>query len=75
MKDNIIQVQLWNKDVGLLSWDDKQGCSVFQFDKDFIQYGWNIAPLIAPLDSATKKSFTEVYLNSLPTLCLTIGET
>lgn len=58
MKDNIIQVQLWNKDVGLLSWDDKKGCSVFQFDKDFIQYGWNIAPLIAPLDSAyVQKSF------------------
>lgn len=58
MKDNIIQVQLWNKDVGLLSWDDNKGCSVFQFDKDFIQYGWNIAPLIAPLDSAyVQKSF------------------
>lgn len=58
MKDNIIQVQLWNKDVGLLSWDDKHGCSVFQFDKDFIKYGWNIAPLIAPLDSAyVQKSF------------------
>lgn len=58
MKDNIIQVKLWNKDVGLLSWDDNKDCSVFQFDKDFIQYGWNIAPLIAPLDSAyVQKSF------------------
>lgn len=58
MKDNIIQVKLWNKDVGLLSWDDNKGCSVFQFDKDFMQYGWNIAPLIAPLDSAyVQKSF------------------
>lgn len=58
MKDNIIQVKLWNKDVGLLSWDDNKGCSVFQFDKDFMQYGWNIAPLIAPLNSAyVQKSF------------------
>lgn len=58
MKDNIIQVKLWNKDVGLLSWDYNKDCSVFQFDKDFIQYGWNIAPLIAPLDSAyVQKSF------------------
>lgn len=58
MKDNIIQVKLWDKDVGLLSWDDNKGCSVFQFDKDFMQYGWNIAPLIAPLDSAyVQKSF------------------
>ena len=58
MKDNIIQVQLWDKNVGLLSWDNNKGCSVFQFDKDFMQYGWNIAPLIAPLDSAyVQKSF------------------
>ena len=58
MKDNIIQVKLWDKDVGLLSWDDNKGCSVFQFDKDFMQYGWNIAPLIAPLNSAyVQKSF------------------
>ena len=58
MKDNIIQVQLWDKNVGLLSWDDNKGYSVFQFDKDFMLYGWNIAPLIAPLDSAyVQKSF------------------
>ena len=50
MKDNVVQVNLWDKNVGLLSWNDK-GCSVFQFDKDFMQYGWNIAPLVAPLDS------------------------
>ena len=51
MKDNVVQVNLWDKNVGLLSWDDKRGCSVFQFDQDFMQYGWNIAPLVAPLDS------------------------
>lgn len=51
MKDNVVQVNLWDKNVGLLSWDDKRSCSVFQFDQDFMQYGWNIAPLVAPLDS------------------------
>lgn len=51
MKDNIMQVRIWGKNVGLLSWDDKRGCAVFQFDKDFPQYGLNIAPLLAPLDS------------------------
>ena len=43
MKDNVVQVNLWDKNVGLLSWDDKRGCSVFQFEQDFMQYGWNIA--------------------------------
>lgn len=51
MKDNVVQVNLWDKNVGLLSWDDKRSCSIFQFDKNFMQYGWNIAPLVAPLDS------------------------
>ena len=33
MKDNVVQVNLWNKNVGLLSWDDKRGCSVFATPK------------------------------------------
>ncbi len=51
MEDNILQVRIWNKNVGLLSWDAGRGRAVFQFDKDFSQYGLNIAPLVAPLDS------------------------
>lgn len=51
MKNNVVEVRIWNKTVGLLSWDDKRGCSVFQFDKSFPQSGLNIAPLTAPLDS------------------------
>lgn len=51
MKDNIIQVRIWDKNVGLLSWDDKRGRAVFQFDKDFPQYGLDISPLLAPLNS------------------------
>jgi serine/threonine-protein kinase HipA len=52
MKDNIIEVRLWGKTVGLLSWNDKQNRSIFQFDKDFPQYGLDISPIAAPLESA-----------------------
>ena len=52
MRDNIVQVSIWGKNVGLLSWDDKRGCSLFQFDRDFINNGLDIAPLVAPLSSA-----------------------
>ena len=61
MKDNVVQVNLWDKNVGLLSWDDKRSCSVFQFDKNFMQYGWNIAPLVAPVYESEKHEW-EVYL-------------
>lgn len=52
MRDNIVQVSIWGKNVGSLSWDDKRGCSSFQFDRDFINNGLDIAPLVAPLSSA-----------------------
>ena len=52
MRDNIVQVRIWGKNVGLLSWDDKRGCSSFQFDRVFINNGLDIAPLVAPLSSA-----------------------
>ncbi len=51
MKNNLVKVSIWGKAVGVLSWDDSRGCSVFQFDRDFPQYGLDIAPLVAPLSS------------------------
>ncbi len=35
MKGNVVEVRIWDKTVGLLSWDEKRRCSVFQFDKNF----------------------------------------
>jgi serine/threonine-protein kinase HipA len=58
MKGNIVRVELWGQNVGLLSWDDVRGCATFQFDRDFPQSNLDIAPLIAPLDSPyMQKSF------------------
>lgn len=51
MKDNVIQVRLWDKLVGILSWEECQNRSTFVFDKDFIKSGLNIAPFVAPLNS------------------------
>lgn len=51
MKNNVVKVSIWGKTVGELSWDDSRGCSVFQFDGAFPQYGLDIAPLVAPLAS------------------------
>ncbi len=51
MRDNVVEVKIWNETVGLLSWDDRRGCSVFQFDKDFSRKGLDIVPLTAPINS------------------------
>ncbi len=58
MKDNVIQVRLWDKLVGILSWDESQNRSTLVFDKDFVKSGLNIAPFVAPLNSiAVQKGF------------------
>ena len=51
MKNNVVEVKLWGRTVGLLSWDTSRGCSVFQFDRTFLQDGLDIAPLVAPINS------------------------
>ena len=58
MKNNVIQVKLWDKLVGLLSWDESQNRSTFVFNKEFVKSGLNIAPFVAPLNStAAEKGF------------------
>ena len=52
MKDNVLEIRLWDETVGFLSWDEKRSTSIFQFDKDFARHNWNVAPLLAPLDSS-----------------------
>lgn len=51
MRDNVVEVRLWGETVGLLTWDENRGCAVFQFDEKFSQYGWDVAPLTASLES------------------------
>ena len=69
MRDNIVQVSIWGKNVGLLSWDDKRGCSSFQFDRDFINSGLDIAPLVAPFkkfnDYAEQVGISEYWISRI----------
>lgn len=63
MENNVVEVHLWDKTVGLLSWDERRGCSVFQFDESFSKSGLNIAPLTAPADSPYVQKSFPVYGN------------
>lgn len=45
----IIQIYLWDKLVGAMSWDTELGYADFQFDDSFRRSGLDIAPLMMPL--------------------------
>lgn len=53
MENNVIQVKLWNKNVGLLYWDEKKNISYFQFDKDFLKSGPDVSPISVSINPST----------------------
>lgn len=42
-------VNLWGREVGRLHWNPRKGNTYFQFNQEYLQSGWDIAPLLAPL--------------------------
>ena len=51
METNVVKVKLWGNDVGYLSWDNKAGVAVFEYEPSFLELGLNIAPLTMSTDS------------------------
>lgn len=49
MNELIVDVKLYGKNVGLLSWNDKRGLAEFQYYPDFFKTGLEVAPIIMPL--------------------------
>lgn len=45
MENKAVAIWLWGKVLGYLSWDAKQRCSTFVFEKDFLSTSWDVAPL------------------------------
>ena len=63
MNGNVVKATLWGKTVGYLTWDDsnwRTKTSVFQFDRDFLSLGWDISPLLMPIDSKIVQSGLDI---------------
>lgn len=58
MKDLIVDVTLWNKNVGSLLWDNNKNVSIFEFDDKFLKSDLNISPIIMPLNKAKNRTFS-----------------
>lgn len=67
MNGNVVKVSLWGKTVGHLTWDKtdwRTEGSVFQFDRAFLSTGWNISPLLIPLDSRQVQSGLDIRVGN-----------
>ncbi len=43
------EVKIWGKLAGAVAWDETTGYATFEYDPDFTQLGWELAPLKMPL--------------------------
>lgn len=57
MTDNIINVNIWDKNVGILLWDKNRDVSIFEYEPSFLKSGLEIAPLVMPLRSAAGQRY------------------
>jgi len=51
METNVVKVTLWGMDVGYLSWNDKAGSAVFEYEPSFLDKALDIAPLTLSVNS------------------------
>ncbi len=45
----IAEIQLWGRTIGAVTWDTSQDIAAFEYDRAFLQSGFEIAPLMMPL--------------------------
>lgn len=50
-------VKIWNQTIGAVAWDEKRELASFEYDSNFLQLGWDLAPIKMPIHSS-KKIFT-----------------
>ncbi len=51
-------INLWNKRVGAIAWNNETQIANFEFASSFIQYGWDIAPVKMPISSRVGRIFS-----------------
>lgn len=48
---NTAKINIWGEMVGAVAWDDASGYAFFEYDKKFLNNGWDLAPLQMPVNS------------------------
>jgi serine/threonine-protein kinase HipA len=60
-------INIWNKRVGAIAWDEATGIGSFEFERDFLDTGLDLAPLTMPVEEARGRVFSFPELRGTPT--------
>ena len=54
---NLAKISIWGEYAGAVLWDGRTENASFEYDPDFIKHGWDLAPLMMPMNDPGVKSF------------------
>jgi serine/threonine-protein kinase HipA len=58
---DVAEVKIWGEFVGAIRWDETQQLGYFQFDQQFLQKKWDLAPIKMPIENGNRiYSFPEL---------------
>ena len=57
-------INIWNKHVGAIAWDENTGLASFEYEPSFLINKWDISPLKMPIDGAERRVFSFPELRS-----------
>ena len=58
---DVAEVKIWGEFVGAIRWDETQQLGYFQFDQQFLQNKWDLAPIKMPIENGNRiYSFPEL---------------
>lgn len=58
---DVAEIKIWGEFVGAVRWDDTEQLGYFQYDKKFLQKGWDLSPIKMPLTGGNQiYSFPEL---------------
>jgi serine/threonine-protein kinase HipA len=51
---DVAEVKIWGEFVGAIRWDETQQLGYFQFDQQFLQKKWDLAPIKMPIENGNR---------------------
>jgi serine/threonine-protein kinase HipA len=54
MNELIVEVRLWNKTVGYLTWDKETQAAIFEYEPKFTRSNLQVSPIMMPLNKASE---------------------